>query len=255
MNSKTTPQVGLLLRSAALLLLTVSTAFASETHIAVAANFTDVARRLAPLFEEQSGHEIAISYGSTGKLYAQIEHGAPYDLFLAADTQRPERAEKKGLAVPGSGFIYAKGRLVLWSADDARFSKGVDYLKSGAPNHVAIANPKTAPYGTAAREVMQRLGLWPSLQRKLVKGDSIAQTFQFVATENAEAGFVAYSQVKGWRGEPGAVWEIPSDYYTPIEQGVVLLKRGRDNPAALAFLEFLKSDAALELIEKYGYDI
>ncbi|MET0116887.1 MAG: molybdate ABC transporter substrate-binding protein [Sedimenticola sp.] len=254
MNSEAAPPVDLFLRSAALLLLTMSTAFASDTRIAVAANFTDVARKLAPLFEEQSGHEVTISYGSTGKLYAQIEHGAPYDLFLAADTTRPARAEKEGLAIPGSGFVYAKGKLVLWSADKGRFSEGTDYLKNGISRHLAIANPKTAPYGAAARQVMQKLGLWPSLQRKLVKGDSIAQTFQFVATENAEAGFVAYSQVKGWLGEPGTLWNIPSEYYSPIEQGVVLLKRGKDNPAALAFLEFLKSDVARELIKKHGYD-
>ena len=228
---------------------------AGQVSVAVAANFTDATRRLAPLFEQATGHRLKISYGSTGKLYAQIEHGAPFEVFLAADSARPQKAEQTGLAVPGSRFIYARGRLALWSAKTGLFAAGEPYLKAGGFAHLAIANPKTAPYGLAAKEVLEHLGLWSDLQARLVRGDSIAQTFQFVATGNAEAGFVAYSQVKGWQGEAGSVWLVPQDYYAPIDQAAVLLQKGAHNPAARAFLEFLKGDAARQVIEGFGYGV
>jgi molybdate transport system substrate-binding protein len=228
---------------------------ADEVSVAVAANFTDATRRLDALFEQASGHRLKISYGSTGKLYAQIGHGAPFEVFLAADIERPRKAEQAGLAVPGSRFVYARGRLVLWSARPGLFEAGEPYLQAADFAHLAIANPKTAPYGLAARQVLGRLGIWSSLQARLVRGDSIAQTFQFVATGNAEAGFVAYSQIKGWQGEPGSLWLIPQDYYEPIEQAAVLLQKGADNPAARAFLEFLQGDAARDLIQSYGYGV
>jgi molybdate transport system substrate-binding protein len=228
---------------------------AEEVRIAVAANFTDASRELAPLFEEITGHTTRISYGSTGKLYAQIEHGAPFELFLAADTKRPIRAEKNGLAVPDSRFVYARGKLVLWSAKPDLFGTGEAFLKAGIFNHLALANPKTAPYGMAAEQVMRHLGTLEALTPKLVKGDSIAQTFQFAATGNVEAGFVALAQIKGWQGESGTLWEIPTDYYDPIEQAAVLLKKGASNPAAQAFLAFLKSDPAREVIKRYGYEV
>jgi molybdate transport system substrate-binding protein len=227
---------------------------AGEVNIAVAANFTDAARKIGILFKQTSGHVSKLSYGSTGKLYAQIAHGAPFEVFLAADDQRPLKAEQAGLAVAGSRFVYAKGKLVLWSARDA-FQDGEAYLKQAGFSHLAIANPKTAPYGLAARQMLEHLGLWERLQDKLVRGDSIAQTFQFVATGNAEAGLVAYSQIKGWQGEPGALWRIPDSYYAPIAQAAVLLRTGESNPAARAFLDFLKSDAAREVIESYGYAV
>lgn len=228
---------------------------ADEVSVAVAANFTDVSRRLAPLFKQATGHRLKISYGSTGKLYAQIENGAPFEVFLAADSARPLRAEQAGLAVPGSRFVYARGRLALWSAKAGLFDVGEPYLKIAGFAHLAIANPKTAPYGLAARQVLEHLGLWSELQSKLVRGDSIAQAFQFVATGNAEAGFVAYSQVKGWQGEAGSLWLIPQDYYVPIEQAAVLLQKGAANSAAWALLEFLQSDAAKAVIGDYGYDV
>jgi molybdate transport system substrate-binding protein len=228
---------------------------ADQVSVAVAANFTDTSRRLAPLFEQASGHRLKISYGSTGKLYAQIANGAPYEVFLAADTARPQKAEQAGLAVPGSRFVYARGRLVLWSTKADLFETGEPYLQASGFAHLAMANPKTAPYGLAARQVLEHLGLWSSLQAKLVRGDSIAQTFQFVATGNAEAGFVADSQVKGWQGEAGSSWLIPQDDYEPIEQAAVLLQKGADRPAARAFLEFLKGDAARAVIEGYGYGV
>jgi molybdate transport system substrate-binding protein len=235
--------------------LITSQAWAEEVKIAVAANFTDVARELAPLFEQTTGHKTKTSFGSTGKLYAQIQHGAPYEIFLAADTQRPIKAETNGLAVDGSRFVYAKGKLVLWSAKADLFTNGEVFLQQGDIKRIALANPKTAPYGVAAEEVMQKAGALSRLRPKLVRGDSISQTFQFTATRNADAGFVAMAQLKVWKGESGSLWEIPGDYYKPIEQAAVLLKRGEENPAAIAYLEFLKSDAARQVIMNYGYGV
>ncbi|MEJ2620244.1 MAG: molybdate ABC transporter substrate-binding protein [Candidatus Thiodiazotropha sp.] len=228
---------------------------ADEVKIAVAANFTDVSRILAELFEKETGHKTKISYGSTGKLYSQIEHGAPFELFLAADTKRPIKAEHEGLAVAGSHFIYAKGKLVLWSIEPEAFESGETYLKQGNLNHLALANPKTAPYGQAAVQVMQNIGSLANLESKLVKGDSISQTFQFVATGNADAGFVALSQIKAWKGQTGSLWEIPQAYYEPIDQAAVMLKKGATNPAATAFLEFLKSKTAHSVITEFGYGV
>ncbi len=228
---------------------------ADEVRIAVAANFTDATRVIAPLFEAATGHTTKISFGSTGKLYSQIEHGAPFEVFLAADTKRPIKAQREGLAVAGTRFVYARGKLVLWSVKADRYTDGERFLKGGAFEHIALANPKTAPYGLAAEQVMAHLGVLSQLTPKLVKGDSISQTFQFVATGNADAGFVALAQIKGWQGETGTLWEIPEDYYAPIEQAAVLLKKGEDNPAAIAYLEFIKSDAAREVIERYGYGV
>lgn len=229
--------------------------FAGEVSVAVAANFTDATRQIVLLFEKATGHKARVSYGSTGKLYAQIEHGAPFEVYLAADTKRPIKAEKEGLAVMGSRFVYARGKLVLWSARADLFSDGESYLKNATFSRVAMANPKTAPYGFAARQVMEHIGIWSRLQSRLVRGDSIAQTFQFVATSNAQAGFVAYSQVKAWKGSAGSIWLIPANYYAPINQAAVLLKKGQSNPAAKAFLEFLKGPAARKVIERYGYGV
>jgi len=251
MNLSRVPAVVLLM----LLSLFSSSLYAADVLVAVAANFTDAARHIAPLFEQASGHRMRISYGSTGKLYAQIENGAPFHVFLAADSRRPALAEKQGLAVPGSRFVYARGKLVLWSSQPGLFERGEDYLRRAEFRRLAIANPETAPYGLAAQQVMQRLGLWSTLQDRLVRGESIAQTFQFVATGNAPLGFVAGSQLKSWSGRPGSLWEIPQDYYAPIEQAAVLLKKGADNPAATAFMAFLHSDAARAVIRDYGYDI
>lgn len=236
-------------------LLLATGARAEEVIVAVAANFTDAARDLAPLFEQVTGHTAKMSFGSTGKLYAQIENGAPYGVFLAADSARPEKAETAGLAVPGSRFTYARGKLVLWSAKAGLFESGEAYLKALRFSRAAIANPKTAPYGLAAQQVMIRLGIWERVQPKLVRGDSIAQTFQFTATGNTEVGLVAHSQVKGWSGDTGTVWEIPDGYYAPIAQQAVLLRKGEDNPAARAFHAFLKSPRARAVIEAYGYGL
>lgn len=228
---------------------------AGEISIAVAANFTDATRDIVPLFEKATGHKVKVSFGSTGKLYAQIEHGAPFEVFLAADAGRPKRAEREGLAVDGSRFTYAMGKLALWSPKGGAFDDAEAFLKSGQFNRVAIANPKTAPYGLAAQQVMEHIGVWKQLQPKLVRGDSIAQTFQFTATGNAEIGFVALSQVTAWEQSKGTQWAIPQKYYAPIEQQAVLLKKGVNNNTAKTFLDFLKGDQARAVIMGYGYGV
>lgn len=227
-------------------------ASAGEVSVAVAANFTDAARDIVPLFERATGNTVKVSFGSTGKLYSQIENGAPFEVFLAADTKRPAKAEATGLAVPGSRFTYALGKIWLWSAKSGAWHDPESWLKQAKFAHLAIANPKTAPYGLAAEQSMQHLGIWAALQPKLVRGDSIAQTFQFVATGNADVGFVAGSQVKAWKGA-GSAWEVPQADYAPIEQQAVLLTRGSKSKAARAFMAFLKSDAARAVIHGYGY--
>lgn len=238
-------------------LLNANTVFAGRVTVAVAANFTGVARELVPLFEQETGHRVKLSYGSTGKLYAQIQHGAPYEVFLSADVVRPQRAIKEGLAVQGSDFTYAKGKLVLWSADPDLFDQGSgpEFLASGSFARLAIANPKTAPYGQAAFQYLQSQGLWLSMKKKVVRGDSIAQTFQFVATGNAQLGFVALSQIKSWQGRAGSLWEPSEQQIAPIEQQAVLLTRGEKNPAARAFMLFLKSDKAQAVIQSAGYGV
>ena len=244
-----------LLASLLSLCLLANPLLAGEVKLAVAANFIDAAREIVSRFEAASGHSTRISYGSTGKLYAQIEHGAPFEVFLAADVARPLKAEAEGLAVEGSHFVYARGRLVLWSAQADQFEQGEAFLKQVRGGHIALANPKTAPYGLAAEQVMQHTGTLARLRPRLVQGDSIAQTFQFVATGNAVAGFVALAQIKSWEGKPGTLWQIPDDYYAPIEQAAVLLKKGEENPAAGEFLAFLQSEDAREVIERYGYGV
>jgi len=234
--------------------LTCGQALAGEVIVAVAANFTNATRDIVPLFEKATGHTAKVSFGSTGKLFAQIENGAPFEVFLAADSKRPEKAEKEGLAVPGTRFTYARGKLALWSAKPGVFKDGESYVKSLVFPRAAIANPRTAPYGLAAQQVMGHLGVWEQARPKLVQGDSIAQTFQFVATGNAEVGFVAFSQVKAWGKDAGSLWQIPETYYAPIAQQAVLLKKGEGNPAARAFLDFLKTPEAHAVISGYGVE-
>ena len=237
--------------------MSVVSAHAEQVLVAVAANFTSVMRQLVPPFEQQSGHRVKVSYGSTGKLYAQIQNGAPFELFLAADTLRPQKALREGLAVPDSGFTYAFGRLALWSAKAGLFdqSSGTEYLKQNAYPRLAIANPKTAPYGKAALEFLQGAGVWSEVKTRVVRGDSIAQTFQFVATGNAQLGFVALSQVKGWQGGQGSLWIPAAKEVPPIEQQAVLLHAGADSPAAIAFHAYLQSDQAKDIIKAAGYGV
>jgi len=251
----TTPGWRVATVTAVLLAVSGAKALAGEVAVAVAANFADAARHIASRFEETTGHTLTMSVGSTGMLFSQIENGAPFDVLIAADSERPARAEREGLAVPGTRFTYATGRLVLWSVTPGLFEDGDMYVRTLSFSRVAIANPGTAPYGAAARQVLQHLGVWEQARPRLVQGENVAQTFQFAATGNADAGFVALSQVMSWPGEPGTVWEIPPDYYRPIIQQAVLLENGADNPAARAFLDFLTSAAAREDIAGYGYGV
>ncbi|WP_413468751.1 molybdate ABC transporter substrate-binding protein [Marinobacter sp.] len=254
-NDRPSPAFLVPVLSVLILLLAGARAQAGETVVAVAANFTDTARELAQMFEARTDHQVTLSFGSTGKLYAQIANGAPFDVFLAGDAERPELAVSAGLAVAGTRFTYAEGKLVLWSLEPALVEQGRRYLAEASPERLAIANPVTAPYGLAAQQVMQRLGVWQRLEPRLVRGESIAQTFQFVATANAEAGFVALAQLRGWSGAMGSAWEVPQALYDPVVQQAVLLNRGRDNDAARAWLAFLREAEAVAVIESYGYGV
>jgi molybdate transport system substrate-binding protein len=229
---------------------------ADEVSVAVAANFAAPIKAITAVLEKTTGHTLQVTLGATGKLYAQIKNGAPFDVLLAANTATPVALEKDGLAKPGSHFTYATGKLVLWSADAARVDAKGDVLKSGRFLKVAYANPKTAPYGTAAVQVMDKLGLAAALTPKLVQGESIGQTFNFVHTGNAELGFVAMSQVlEGGTLKSGSMWVIPQDLYSPIQQDAVLLQRGAHKPAALALVKLLQSPKIKDLIRSFGYDI
>jgi len=239
-------------------LLLAGSAAAAELHVAVAANFLDPLQKLTPIYQRASGHRLLPSAGATGQLYAQIQQGAPFDVFLSADRERPQQLETAGLTVAGTRFTYATGRLVLWSSKaGALGSDGAAFLKGGGYRFLAIANPETAPYGLAAQQVLQKLRLWDVLndQKKLVTGESIAQTRQFAATGNADAAFIAVSQVIKPDGSfEGSSWLPPAELYEPIDQDAVLLARSTEQVAARDFLRWLRSDAeALKIIRAAGY--
>lgn len=223
---------------------------AGETNVAVAANFTDAAKEIAAVFKEKTGHDAILSFGSSGQFYTQINQDAPFQIFLSADDERPKKLVDEGLGVSESRFTYAIGKLVLWSKDP-NLVKGEETLKEAAFAKLSICNPVAAPYGAAAVETMQSLKLYDALKPKFVEGANISQAFQFVDTGNAELGFVALSQIVG--DESGSRWEIPQNLYEPIRQDAVLLKKGSDNEAATAFIDFLKGPEARAIIEKYGY--
>lgn len=226
-------------------------AIADEIHVAVASNFTKTIKTLAARFEASSGHRVTLSYGSTGKHYAQIKNGAPFDAFFAADVKRPQLLDEEGVALPGSRFTYAIGKIVLWSPKRGTVDAQGEVLIEGEIRHLAIASPKLAPYGRAARQVLQDRGLWEALQNRMVRGENIGQTFQFVKSGNAELGFVALSQIiQPGHGIEGSLWIVPQSLYSPIEQQAVLL---RESDAARAFLAFVKNDESLEIIRRFGY--
>jgi molybdate transport system substrate-binding protein len=227
-------------------------AFAAETNVAVAANFTDAAKEIATAFKQKTGHEAVLSFGSSGQFYSQITQDAPFQIMLSADEARPKKLVEDGLAVADSRFTYAIGKLVLWSKTKD-FVKGEETLRAGAFAKLSIANPTAAPYGAAAVETLKALKLFETLEPRIVQGNTITQAFQFVDTGNAELGFIALSQLAG---EPaGSRWLVPQTLYTPIRQDAVLLKKGADNEAATAFLAFLKGPDARAIIEKYGYEV
>lgn len=228
---------------------------AGELLVAQAANFLKPMEEIGAAFERASGHTVRISAGSTGKLYAQIKHGAPFDLFFAADQRRPRLLEEEGLTVPGRRFTYAVGRLTLWSRDPDRITgDGAAVLCRGSFEHLAIANPKTAPFGNAAVQTLEKLGLYDGLHSKIVQGENVGQAFQFVFSGNAELGFVSLSQVLDPRiGGEGGRWDVPPQLHDPLKMDAVQLTRSEGNAAARALLDFVKGEAARAIIERYGY--
>jgi molybdate transport system substrate-binding protein len=229
---------------------------AGEVRAAVAANFAAPMERIAVLFEKDSGHKMKVSLGSSGKLYAQIKGGAPFDVLLAADEAIPKQLLQEGLAVGGSRFVYATGRLVLWSAQPGFVDEKGAVLNNGNFNKLAIADPKLAPYGMAAKETLEKLVMWNAIQRKLVKGESVTQTYQLIATENAELGFVALSQImRDGKISQGSWWLVPSEMHKPIHQSAVLLSGAKDTAAAQAFLAYLKSEKAKAVMRGFGYEL
>lgn len=233
-----------------------ATALGGQVQVAVATNFSAPLPVIARGFEKATGHQLVASYGATGQLYAQIQNGAPFEVLLAADDSTPAKLVSEGLGVADSRFTYAVGALVLWSPEQDLVDPRGEVLKAGRFRHLAIANPKTAPYGLAATQVLARLGLEHDLAGKLVEGQNIGQTIQFVASGNAELGFVALSQVySDGLITSGSAWQVPAELYEPIRQDAVLLTRGQDNPAARALLDYLRSDEAMAIMRAYGYHL
>jgi molybdate transport system substrate-binding protein len=232
---------------------------AGEVTVAVAANFTAPMQQIAKAFEKDTGHKALLAFGATGKFYAQIKNGAPFAVLLAADDETPARLEKEGWVVASTRFTYATGRLALWSKQANRIDDKGEVLRSNnfeklGIHKIAMADPKLAPYGAAAMEVINKLGVQAHVMPKLVQGESIGQTYQFVSTENAQLGFVALSQISlDGRITQGSAWVVPQNLHTPLKQDAVLLNAGKDNPAAAALLKYLQSDTAKAIITRYGY--
>jgi molybdate transport system substrate-binding protein len=244
------------LTALAALLCCAFTAQADEVQVAVAANFTAPMQQIAPLFEKDTGHKAVLSFGATGKFYSQIVNGAPFEILLAADDETPAKLAKENQGVPASRFTYAIGKLVLWSADPKLVDDKGEILKKGGFKHLAIANPKTAPYGSAALDALYKLGILGTVQPLFVQGENIAQTHQFVSTGAAELGFVALSQVyKDGKVTSGSAWMVPANYYEPIRQDAIILNKGKDKAAAAALMAYLKGEKAQAVIKTFGYEL
>jgi molybdate transport system substrate-binding protein len=228
---------------------------ADEVSVAVAANFTAPMQKIAAEFEKDTGHKVVASFGSTGKFYAQIKNGAPFEVLLTADDETPAKLIAENAALAGSQFTYAIGKLVLWSAKAGVVDDKGDVLKKGNFDHLSIANPKLAPYGAAGVEVMKGLGAHDTVQPKIVMAENISQAYQFVSTGNALLGFVALSQVLKDGKIEGSSWIVPAKLYTPIRQDVVVLEKGKGKPAALAFAKYLKGDKSIAIIKSFGYEL
>lgn len=237
-----------------LLLGWLTQAWADEVQVAVAANFTAPMQKIAAEFEKDTGHKVLSVSGSTGKFYAQIKNGAPFEVLLAADDETPRKLAAEGAAVPASQFTYAMGKLVLWSSKPDGVDRTGEVLKKGAFEHIALANPKLAPYGLAAEQTMKALGVYEALLPKFVLAENITQTLQFVSTGNAPLGFVALSQVLKDGKVEGSSWLVPAHLYQPIRQDAVLLSKGQGKPGAQALLQYIKGDKAKTVIQSYGYD-
>lgn len=229
--------------------------YADKVLVAVAANFMVPIQKLAPEFAKDAGHEISMSYGSTGMFYSQIKNDAPFEVLLSADEVTPAKLIDENHALTGTQFTYAIGKLVLWSPKQGVVDNAGEVLKKGGFDHIALANPKFAPYGAAAVEVMRATGVYETLQSKFVTGDNIAQAYQFVATGNALLGFVALSQVIKDGKIDGSVWIVPQSLYQPIRQNAVILEKGRNKPAAEALMKYLKGDKAKAIIRSFGYEL
>ncbi|WP_256831896.1 molybdate ABC transporter substrate-binding protein [Pseudomonas sp. Pse1] len=237
-------------------LLTLGTAQADEVQVAVAANFSAPIQAIAADFEKDTGHKLVASYGATGQFYTQIKNGAPFEVFLSADDITPQKLESEGATVKGSRFTYAIGTLALWSAKAGYVDAEGQVLKDNQYQHLSIANPKAAPYGLAATQVLAKLGLTDQVKGKLVEGQNITQAYQFVSTGNAELGFVALSQIyKDGKVTGGSAWIVPADMHDPIKQGAVILDKGKNNPAAKALVDYLKGPKAATVIKSYGYQL
>lgn len=233
-----------------------SGSYAAEVLVAVAANFAAPMQKIAPLFEKDTGHKAILSFGATGSFYAQIKNGGPFQILLSADDETPLKLEKEGLGIVGSRFTYATGKLVLWSKQPGKVDDAGQILKTGDFQRLAMANPKLAPYGMAAHETLTKLGLLQTVQPKIVQGDNIAQTYQFVFTENAQLGFVALSQVYAdSKIAQGSAWVVPSHLHSPLQQDALLLNPGKNKPAAEALMNYLKTDKAKNIIRAFGYAV
>jgi molybdate transport system substrate-binding protein len=236
------------------LAISMTLACADEVQVAVAANFSQPFKQIASGFEQATGHKAVASFGSTGQFYTQIKNGAPFQVLLSADTETPARLEQDKVTVPGSRFTYARGKLVLWSAKPGVVDGQGEVLRTGGFEHLALCNPKLAPYGLAGLQAMQSLGVNDALQPKIVQAENITQAYQFAASGNATLAFVALSQViKDGVISSGSGWIVPDNLYQPILQDAVLLQKGKDQPAALALLNYLKSDQARAVMRAYGY--
>ena len=239
----------------ALMLGTSSPVQADDISVAVAANFTVPIQKIAPDFEKDTGHKIVASFGSTGAFYAQIKNGAPFEVLLAADDETPAKLIKENAAVAGTQFTYAIGKLVLWSAKPGGVDGAGEVLKKGGFDHIALANPKLAPYGAAGVETMKARGVYDALQSKVVTADNITQTYQFISSGNAQLGFVALSQVLKDGKIEGSAWLVSANLYQPIRQDAVILEKGRGKPAADALLKYLRGDKARAIIKSFGYEL
>ncbi|HNQ04526.1 MAG TPA: molybdate ABC transporter substrate-binding protein [Thiobacillaceae bacterium] len=241
---------------APLLLMLSMSVQAEEVSVAVAANFTAPMQKITTEFEKDTGHKVQLAFGATGKFYAQIRNGAPFQMLLSADDETPAKLEREGLTLAGSRFTYAVGSLVLWSAQPGYVDADGTVLRQGGFKKIALANPRLAPYGKAAMEVLAALGLADTLAPRFVQGENITQTFQFVSTGNAELGFVALSQVmQEGRIRTGSAWRVPDRLHTPIRQDAVILATGRDNAAATALARYLQGEKARAIIRAFGYQI
>ncbi|MCI3945812.1 molybdenum ABC transporter, periplasmic molybdate-binding protein [Pseudomonas syringae] len=253
---KTTLHALLKLATLTIALPTAASAFADDVQVAVAANFTAPIQAIATAFEKDTGHTLVVSSGATGQIYAQIKNGAPFEVFLSADDITPAKLEQEGDTVKGSRFTYAIGTLALWSAKEGYVDNTGEVLKANQYQHLAIANPKTAPYGVAATQVLSKLGLADATKARIVEGQSITQAYQFVSTGNAELGFVALSQIyKDGKLTSGSAWIVPDSLHDPIKQDAVMLTKGRDNAAAKALVDYLKGPKAAAIIKSFGYQL